>query len=381
MKIIGAFKILDHGVEHSQYFQGCGISHTPFTDVATGIGDTPGEALDDALEQLAQSDWDVETIERSEAAKPLRASTVEAHTDCEQECCDACSSALENGSCPTGCANFDQRAWHDDCELHYHVSVRVKAQTLGEYLDTCKAIKGTLYKVPQFWLDNDETINDPNWNHLEACALSEAHLYQIPYTVSGDYVGGSCERSNARVFLEQFPDAIKLYGDYGGQCVVLPLSYPVTSELIETLERLASYPLIDEDDLSQLEQDEITAEWNDYARRDFVRALAAAFREAENERAADWVEDMPEDAINDLYWRMCGWHTGKGVRESYPEHGGCEIVWNLEETVEKIGADDLPPFPPMPVNRTGCEAHKVPEFGCSGCKTVRDAFAPYMGAD
>lgn len=101
MKIVGAFEILDHGIEHSQYFQGCGVSHTPYTDVATGIGDTPGEALDDALEQLAQNDWDVEPVERSDDAKPFKVSIAYAHNDCD----------LRD---------------HDDCELHYHVSVHVR---------------------------------------------------------------------------------------------------------------------------------------------------------------------------------------------------------------------------------------------------------------
>lgn len=66
MKPITSFQIIDHGVEHSQYFQGCGVSFTPYTDVATGIGSTPKEALDDALDSLAQNDWDTEAIDQSD---------------------------------------------------------------------------------------------------------------------------------------------------------------------------------------------------------------------------------------------------------------------------------------------------------------------------
>jgi hypothetical protein len=62
MKTISEYQILDHGVENSQYFQGCGVSFTKFDDVSTGIGSTPAEALDDALESLAQNDWDVSSI-------------------------------------------------------------------------------------------------------------------------------------------------------------------------------------------------------------------------------------------------------------------------------------------------------------------------------
>lgn len=63
---IEEFEIISHGVEHSQYFQGCGVSFTPYTDVATGIGMTEKEALNDALDSLAQNGWYVSAIESSE---------------------------------------------------------------------------------------------------------------------------------------------------------------------------------------------------------------------------------------------------------------------------------------------------------------------------
>jgi len=59
MKTIQEYEIIKHGIEHSDYFQGCSISFTGFTDVGTGIGNSEFEALDDALNQLAQNDWDV----------------------------------------------------------------------------------------------------------------------------------------------------------------------------------------------------------------------------------------------------------------------------------------------------------------------------------
>ena len=58
MKRIETYEIINHGVMYSDYFQGCGTAFTEFTDVATGIGSSEREALDDALEMLAQQDWD-----------------------------------------------------------------------------------------------------------------------------------------------------------------------------------------------------------------------------------------------------------------------------------------------------------------------------------
>ena len=62
-KRIGEFELIDHGIEHSQYFQGCGVAFTRFANVVTGIGDNPAEAIDDCLEQVAQAGFDTEGME------------------------------------------------------------------------------------------------------------------------------------------------------------------------------------------------------------------------------------------------------------------------------------------------------------------------------
>ena len=48
------FEVIDHGIENSQYFQGCGVCFTNFEHVATGIGNTHAEAVSDALDSVAQ---------------------------------------------------------------------------------------------------------------------------------------------------------------------------------------------------------------------------------------------------------------------------------------------------------------------------------------
>ena len=53
---IATFEIINHGVEHEQYFQGCGVAFTRFTHVVTGAGMTAREAYKDAAEQIAMSE-------------------------------------------------------------------------------------------------------------------------------------------------------------------------------------------------------------------------------------------------------------------------------------------------------------------------------------
>ncbi len=60
-KKITAYEIDDLGVDHSQYFQGAGISYTVFNDVAVGVGTNAKEAYNDAVEVLSQ-DWDTNRL-------------------------------------------------------------------------------------------------------------------------------------------------------------------------------------------------------------------------------------------------------------------------------------------------------------------------------
>jgi hypothetical protein len=96
MKTIIDHQIIVHGIEHEQYFGGCGVSFTSFTDVATGIGNDAAEAFDDALESLAQGDWNVDDA-------------------------DSWDDAPNANDCRLG--------EHDHEDLHVYVSVRVGGAT------------------------------------------------------------------------------------------------------------------------------------------------------------------------------------------------------------------------------------------------------------
>lgn len=54
------FQVEDHGFDNPQYFTGGGTSGTKWTYSAIGVGDNPAEALNDALEFLAQGTDDID---------------------------------------------------------------------------------------------------------------------------------------------------------------------------------------------------------------------------------------------------------------------------------------------------------------------------------
>lgn len=104
MKTIAEFEFIDHGVDNEQYFQGCGVCLTAFEDVATGCGDNPSAAVEDAIDQLAEQGWDTDGLE-ARVASELNVATI-----------PQTPSLLKQWE-QTGEVN-------EDC--HYYVSIRVK---------------------------------------------------------------------------------------------------------------------------------------------------------------------------------------------------------------------------------------------------------------
>src|SRR3954467_11741329 len=77
------YQVLDHGVDGSQYFPGCGVYGTRYTDVATGIGESAREAGIDAFDGAdIPTNVDASALIKTIAALPDQA---DAHAACRQE--------------------------------------------------------------------------------------------------------------------------------------------------------------------------------------------------------------------------------------------------------------------------------------------------------
>jgi hypothetical protein len=98
-EIVVAFEFIDHGFEHPDFFQGCGVALTRYDHCFTGIGNTPYEAGHEALD-LASHDFSWNDALMNEAEN-----WVEKH--------------LAN----------DVEAFEPDSEAVYHVSIRIKTLT------------------------------------------------------------------------------------------------------------------------------------------------------------------------------------------------------------------------------------------------------------
>lgn len=48
--LVTNYEFIDHGLQHPDYFQGCGTSLTKYDECYTGIGSTPQDAANEALD-------------------------------------------------------------------------------------------------------------------------------------------------------------------------------------------------------------------------------------------------------------------------------------------------------------------------------------------
>jgi len=105
----------------------------------------------------------------------------------------------------------------------------------------------------------------------------------------GDYAGTTVERANHRAFLKLYghhPGVDTVTGGYGTFAVVLSIKWLLDNPepaacILDTLEALNEYPVVDDEELSEYEI-ELTCEgWDCWARHDYLVGLNKKFGDIE----------------------------------------------------------------------------------------------------
>jgi hypothetical protein len=102
---------------------------------------------------------------------------------------------------------------------------------------------------------------------------------EVPYTTYSDYSGGTVENSNCRTFLDIFKEFLgenmwEMYGGYGTTGVLIRKSlYENNSEVQETIDALFDYPVISEDDWTELEMKIQNEAWDSWVKQDLTFEL------------------------------------------------------------------------------------------------------------
>ena len=103
----------------------------------------------------------------------------------------------------------------------------------------------------------------------------------LPYTVSGDYVGSRAETSNCNHFAQSY-DIVRIrHEGYGASMAIVSFSDLIESisevhedhAIWDDLHSLQDYPVLDECDMSSLEMEDMSENWESWGRRDLVAQL------------------------------------------------------------------------------------------------------------
>ena len=163
----------------------------------------------------------------------------------------------------------------------------------GERIDSCDC-----YRL-NYEDDNDSYLG--SYSCIQNYEKLEFSDYYCPnYLGYSDYSGSTYSKSNHELFLKEFGevDGVKnVHGGYGSNDVYIRLDVLNSNQDIQDcLNALDDYPVMDEEHLSEVEEEAKEEAWNSYTRKDFLRALQKEF---------NYDLDKVSDAfIHRLFWKL-----------------------------------------------------------------------------
>jgi hypothetical protein len=184
-----------------------------------------------------------------------------------------------------------------------------------------------------------------SYGSLEAANTANADAVGHRYLSGSDYSGGVLIRANiacVRDLLAKNPDApiVFAHGGYGTEAVVFLLDREAPEEqispLVELLCGLEDYPSVDDEKLSELEEEDAAETWESWARKDFERALAKRVVDSNSDAclSADDVElDWRGTEARDVFHALAErWNVEGGAGVVHEDSGAS---FDVERVAEK----------------------------------------------
>ena len=295
---------IDHGCEHSQFWRGAGpIALGWDGDVATGIGETLAEALDDALEMACQC------IE-SDAVRDALCSRIEAligstRRDGDDHSVDDWYAAIGETRDP------------EECEMLIYATVCWSVpDPADDPMDPRDFPECGVQQFDRFGF-SDVDLADAT---CESCgafgppevgadpstlALSHPMLIFSDYGGAYDVGASNCRVIDRMIDAEELDhsDVVEIYGGHGTRGYYFKVAGGRNREaVVELLSALATYPLLDEDDHSHLEIETEDDSWTSWGAGDFVCAMVKTVREDLGDDAADAFNDRCDELDDGEMW-------------------------------------------------------------------------------
>jgi len=137
-----------------------------------------------------------------------------------------------------------------------------------------------------------------------------AEFFAPHYLSYGDYHGSSVTEANVRTWRERFADGDQVWwterSEAHGTHLIIITASAIPDAALDVLRELEDYPIIDENELSEVEQEREDAAWSNWVWRDYWKALEKAgivSEDAEHpERSALWAVFSAAMDRSNTYW-------------------------------------------------------------------------------
>lgn len=159
----------------------------------------------------------------------------------------------------------------------------------------------------------------------------EKHVLISDYLIFSDYTGSDVERSNVRMFFKEHGDkagVYRVYGGYGTDGIAIRLD--VADEgILEDLERLDDYPILDEDDVGSVSLELADEAAESYGYGDFEREINKQF-------GVTILEDSKSQKLRNLFWQ-----AAQDLPEGFAVETGGNVHFDIKRMVEGLSDDAL----------------------------------------
>lgn len=203
----------------------------------------------------------------------------------------------------------------------------------------CNYIDG---KIESYYTQDIPEDNTVYWSDLEKIDnpdLSDTdNLYLMhDFCQMGDYGGSLVEKANTDILTDEY-GFIKVYGGYGSiSCMIqidalLCMPEEESDRILDVLEGLNKYPLIDDEELSNQESEQIEEAWDNWTEYDFKREIEKKFNIE--------LDDYEFKSI-DVSFRSIFDEMAERANEYWINESGYDMWINVEKVTDKMSMDDF----------------------------------------
>jgi hypothetical protein len=155
----------------------------------------------------------------------------------------------------------------------------------------------------------------------------------VPYLGGSDYSGDSVNVSNYRAFKKRFGDCRGVHEIVGGHGTygIAVRADCFTPEMSEYLERLAVYPILDENICEEIELEARDEAWDSWLKWDFEKALEEEFGVDLYDLGLD-----DDDKLYELFHKAFERANAEWIIQT-----GNSVTVDLDRIISVITADDL----------------------------------------